>query len=152
MAATREKTVLEVRLLHTAFLITVFLFIACIQLVASPERPVSQEIVLAIAAVAFADITLGFTMRKKFMNKATKEFESNGENRALQVWRFANIYSFAHAETIVLLGFALKFLGASWKIAGPFFFVGFALLLLWTPRLELPLSAGAPPPPSPPIP
>jgi hypothetical protein len=152
MAAAREKALLEVRVLHAAFVTTVFLFIVCVQLMARPQRPVSQEIVWAIAAVAFADITLGFTMRKKFMNKATEEFESKGESRALQAWRFANIYSFAHAETIVLFGFVLKFIGASWKIAGPFFFVGFALLVLWTPRLELPLSAAAPAPPASPAP
>jgi hypothetical protein len=35
-----------------------------------------------------------------------------------------NISSFVHAETVTLLGVALKFLGASWTAAEVFFFRG----------------------------
>ena len=50
----------------------------------------------------------------------------------------AKVILSAHAETIALFGFALKWLGASWLIAGPFFALAFLLLLAWTPRLDLP--------------
>jgi hypothetical protein len=58
------------------------------------------------------------------------------DSAALARWRFANILSCAFAESVTLLGFALKVLGASWGIAGWFFAGGLILLLLWTPRLE----------------
>jgi len=151
MAATREKAVLEARILHAAFVITVILFIFCTRLATPPPRPVSRELLLAIAGLTVADIMLGFTMRQKFMAKAGEPFECKGENSGLEAWRSANICSFAHAEAVTLFGVTLKFLGASWKIAGPFFFIGLSLLLLWTPRLDLPLTSDAPTAPPPPV-
>ena len=146
-----QKALNEARLLHAAFLITIFLFIFVVHIAAIGERSISFSIVAGIVCVAVADIGVGFTLRRQFMNKAEQALEVEFDARkALADWRVANILSFAHAETVALFGVALKFLGASWKIAGPFFFVGFALLLLWTPRLDLPLSpaASSPPPPA----
>lgn len=149
---SREKALSAVRMLHVAFLTTIFLFILMTRFAAPSEQPVAQEIVLAVAVAAVADIGVGFTMRKRFMERASEAIAREGQQRALAAWRVANIYSFAHAETVMLFGFVLKFLGASWKIAGPFFFVGFALLLLWTPRMDLPISPSENPSPAPPPP
>jgi hypothetical protein len=145
--ASREKTLIEVRILHAVFLMTVFLLAFTVQMFNRQEQPVSPVIPLAIACVAVSDIGIGFVMRKKLMDKATEVFASKEEGKGLQAWRFANIYSFAHAETVVLLGVTLKALGANWKVAAPFFAVGFALLVWWTPRMELtaPTNAAAPP-------
>ena len=57
---------------------------------------------------------------------------------ALNQWRLGMIGSFVFAETIALLGFVLRFLGAQWKIAGSFFAFAILLMLLWTPRLDVP--------------
>ena len=145
--ASREKAVIEVRILHAAFLMTVFLLAFTVQMFHGAEQPISPVVPLAIACVAVSDIGVGFMMRKKFMDKATEVFASKGEGKGLQAWRLANIYSFAHAEAVVLLGVTLKALGANWKIAAPFFAVGFALLVWWTPRMELAASTNAAAPP-----
>ncbi len=44
-------------------------------------------------------------------------------------------------NAVPLFGLLLKFLGASWNVAGPFFAVGILLMLVWTPRLELPSTS-----------
>jgi hypothetical protein len=59
---------------------------------------------------------------------------------SLKQWRSGQIVSFAFAESVVLYGFLLKFLGAGWNIAGMFFVVGILVLLAWTPKLEVPGS------------
>jgi len=145
-----QKALNEARLLHAAFLTTIFLFVLVVHLAAIGERPVSLSLVAGIGCAAVADIGVGFMLRKQYMNKAEQALQVEFDARkALAAWRLANILSFAQAETVTLFGVGLKFLGASWKIAGPFFFIGFALLLLWTPRLDLPASSGAPSPPAP---
>jgi hypothetical protein len=145
-----QKALNEAHLLHAAFLTTIFLFVFVLHLAAIGERPVSLSLVAGIGCAAVADIGVGFMLRKQYMNKAEQALQVEFDApKALAAWRLANILSFAQAETVTLFGVALKFLGASWKIAGPFFFIGFALLLLWTPRLDLPASSGAPSPPAP---
>ena len=140
-----EKTLQAARLLHTAFLATIFMFILCIHLAAPAERSVSPIIPIAFTCVAIGDIGVGFVRRRMLMAKVTETFERECDvSKALEQWRIANIASFVHAETVALFGVALKFLGASWKIASPFFFVGFALLLLWMPKLDLPAESRPP--------
>ena len=76
-------------------------------------------------------------MRGKQLEMAAEVLRREPEDRsALARWRFANILSCAFAESVTLLGFALKVLEASWGIAGWFFAGGLILLLLWAPRLE----------------
>jgi hypothetical protein len=53
----------------------------------------------------------------------------------------------AFATTVVVYGVVIRVMGFSWNIAAWFFVAGFLLLLWWTPRLELPISSNAPPPP-----
>jgi hypothetical protein len=148
--ASREQTITAVRILHFAFLATIFLFILFLHFAAPTEAAISLSIVAAIACAALADIAFGVTNRRKYMDTVLLVLTvESDEAKALRLWRVANIISFVHAETVALLGFALKVLGANWKIAGPFFTIGFLLLLLWTPRLELPVSASRPAPPPP---
>jgi hypothetical protein len=45
-----------------------------------------------------------------------------------------NLVSFAFAESVMLFGVVLKFLGERWSVASLFFGVGLLLLLLWSPR------------------
>jgi hypothetical protein len=42
--------------------------------------------------------------------------------------------SFAFAESVMLFGVVLKFLGERWSIVSIFFGVGLLLLLLWAPQ------------------
>jgi hypothetical protein len=48
------------------------------------------------------------------------------------------ILSLVFCESVILFGLALRVLGAGWNVAGVFYAVGIVLMLLWTPKLDLP--------------
>jgi hypothetical protein len=134
--APGSEHITRVRILHGAFVTTIFLFLLVCRLAAPPEHPVPDATVLAIALVAVADIAFGAVRRQKLFRECDECFRTNKDPRqALARWNMANIVSFVHAETVALFGFALKFMGVSWKIAAPFFAVALAVMLAWTPRI-----------------
>ncbi len=53
----------------------------------------------------------------------------------MQRWMASYIVPYALGESIVLEGFVLRFVGASLAQAIPFYAVGIALLLVFTPQL-----------------
>jgi hypothetical protein len=134
----REKLLQQVRLMHVAFVITWFLLVFILQVQLKPAaRPIEPAIVGAIALVAVSSVSIGWTMRRKQLAMAVEVLRREPEDGAALVrWRFANILSFAFAESVTLFGFVLKVMGASWGIAGCFFAGGLILLLLWWPQLE----------------
>lgn len=84
------------------------------------------------------DVAGGVALRKKRVGAPMEVLRCEPENGvALAQWRGGNIFSFAQAETVTLFGVALKFLGASWSVAGIFFLLELVLMLLWTPRLDI---------------
>ena len=132
------KALKEMRVLHAGFVMTWFLFIVCIQVVRPVERPVTPAIIYAVTAVAISDVAIGFVLRKKRVDAFLELLRKQPENtNAIAQWRSGNIRSFVQAETVTLFGLVLKFLGAGWAVAGCFFFVGIALFLLWTPRMDV---------------
>jgi hypothetical protein len=64
-----QKALSQARLLHAAFLTTIFLSIFVVHLAAIGERPVSLSLVAGIGCAAVADIGVGFMLRKQCMNK-----------------------------------------------------------------------------------
>jgi hypothetical protein len=120
--ASLAKTNKEVRLLHFVFLLTWFLFILCIQVAKPQARTVQPTILYALAIVGIMDVAGGVALRKKRVGAPMEVLRCEPENGvALAQWRGGNIFSFAQAETVTLFGVALKFLGASWSVAGIFF-------------------------------
>jgi hypothetical protein len=90
-----QKALNEARLLHAAFLTTIFLFVFVVHLAAIGERPVSLSLVAGIGCAAVADIGVGFMLRKQYMNKAEQALQVEFDARkALAAWRLANILSF----------------------------------------------------------
>jgi hypothetical protein len=130
----------KVRILHLAFMTTIFLYLyMLIAILRPPVKAVQPLLVIAFGALAAMDLGVALTLRARQVRASEERLRNNpGDRRALQQWRVGMITSFAFAETHVLFGFLLKFLGADWKIAGPFFAFGVLLMLLWTPRLDVP--------------
>ena len=60
--------------------------------------------------------------------------EKPDDQTALARWRAGNILSFVLAETVVLFGFALRFIGGTTWQSLPFYIVGIALMLVWWPH------------------
>jgi hypothetical protein len=147
--ASREKTVAEIWAIYAAFVITFFLFIFMIQMVKPPEKPVSPAVIAAFAFAAISYVPIGATVRKKFLDGASESLHKNpADTKGLRLWRTGNIFSFCIAESTMLFGVALKFLGARWMVSGIFFVFGLVLIVLWIPKIEMYPSTNAPAPPS----
>jgi len=147
--ASREKTIAAMWTIYASFVSTFFLFILMIEIAKPAEKPISPMIIGAFAFAAISYVPIGAILRRKFLNGAEESLRKEPHDaKGLQLWRTGNIFSFAVAESVMLLGVAQKFLGARWTISGIFFALGLLLLIVWMPRLEMYSStnASAPPP------
>lgn len=128
----------NVRILHAIFLLTMFLYIVVLRLIKTPEQTVPPGIVLAFAVVAFSDVGIAMFIRSRKVRASEEKLRTQPNDAgALNQWQVGMIVSFVLAETIGLLGFVLKFIGADWRIAGAFFAFAILLLLAWMPRLDV---------------
>ncbi|MBZ5528566.1 MAG: hypothetical protein LAN71_11775 [Acidobacteriia bacterium] len=134
-----RSTLNQVRILHAVFLLTQFLLVFVLWLEHSPERSLAREILVAFAVVSASNVLILGGIRSRHLTAALDILRNTPDDAAaLGRWRMANIFGFTFAESVSLFGVALKFLGAKWNVAGLFFAAGILLLLLWTPRLDLP--------------
>lgn len=132
-----EAALRRARILFAGFLSAWLLFLLAIYLTKPAERPVSPTIVTLLGVAAAADLAVGFTRRKALVDSALEALESDpADGPALGKWFLGNVIGFAVAETVALFGVVLKFQGAGWNVAGPFFAAGLLALLLWQPRLS----------------
>lgn len=138
--ATVQNVLRSVRMVHGVFFLTILLFgFLLIRVDQFPERAVSLPVLIAISLCVCWDIGIAFFFRATKLAPASEALRTNpNDPAALTQWRTQNFLSFCFAETVVLMGFVLKFLGTGWNIVGIFFAVGILLFLLWTPRLDVP--------------
>jgi hypothetical protein len=128
----------NVRILHAVFLLTMFLYIVVLRLIQSADQTVPAGIVFAFALVAFSDVGIALFIRSRKVRASEEKLRTQpNDPGTLNQWRVGTIISFVLAETIGLLGFILKFLGAEWKIAGAFLAFAIFLMFLWMPRLDV---------------
>jgi hypothetical protein len=128
----------NVRILHAVFLLTMFLYIVVLRLIQHADQTVPAGIVFAFALVAFSDVGIALFIRSRKVRASEEKLRTQpNDPGTLNQWRVGTIISFVLAETIGLLGFILKFLGAEWKIAGAFFAFAIFLMFLWMPRLDV---------------
>lgn len=136
-----DKNFQQIRILHSVFLMTWFLFLLQIKIVNPQERPIPAIFPAAMGAVCISEIGLALFFRARYISSSAEILRSDPENpAALAKWRMGNILSFVFAETVTLFGLVLKFLGEGWNVTGIFFAVGLILMLLWTPRAVSPRS------------
>jgi len=134
-----ESALRSARILHLVFVIVPFLYIVVLLQLHPLERPITPILVYALAFECFATIGVGFFLRSRNVIASADKLRTDPQDAvALRTWRSGQIISLTLAESVVLFGFLLKFLGASWNVAGVFFGVGILLLLAWTPKLDVP--------------
>jgi hypothetical protein len=130
------------RTLYALFLVTIPLLIYAVMMFHWTERPVSPTIVAALAVLSVTDVMVAAGLRTRNITPAIAALRTNpNDSLALGKWRSGIVTSFTHAETVALFGVLLKFLGASWTVAGPFFAVAVLLLVIWRPKLEFTAAA-----------
>jgi hypothetical protein len=135
-----ETSVRTVRILHAFFLTSIALFVVVGELVSLGETFEAEVLrmmrivflVLLVALFGFA-----FFIRRT-MVEASEEalMRDRDDAQALAKWHSGNVVSFVTCESMALFGLMMRLLSGSWFDAAPFFVVGFALLLIWTPRAQ----------------
>ena len=129
----------KMRIIHVAFITAAFLYAYMLTQMRLADRGVKPEVVIALGFLAIADLGIALSFRARWVRTSEERLRSNPDDAAaLKQWRTGTLITFSFAESIVLFGVLLKFLGADWKVAGAFFALGTLLMLLWTPRLDVP--------------
>lgn len=136
------STYSQLRLIHLAFVFTWFVYLGLLFYLQFPEKSVPITFPVALGVFAISTISVARTLRQKLLFAPAAALVSDPQNAALlRRWRAGNILSFAFAESIMLFGVVLKFLGEQWKIVSVFFGVGL-VLVLWAPRKIETLPSG----------
>ena len=139
-----NSTFSQLRLIHRAFVLAWFTYLGLLIYLHWPEKPVPIIFPTVMGILAISSIQVGLTMRQKLLFAPAAALISDPENVVLlRRWRAGNIVSFAFAESIMLFGVVLKFLGERWSIVSIFFGTGLLLLFLWSPRESQTLPSGA---------
>jgi F0F1-type ATP synthase membrane subunit c/vacuolar-type H+-ATPase subunit K len=133
-----KKTLRAARVLHVALLVMVLVDFDVSYRLAPIQNQISPIMVYAITFVCLNDIGVAVFLRSRMIGPSVESLLSNpSDESALKKWRTGVFVSLVMASTIVLFGLVLKFMGATWNVAGWFFIAGILLLLMWTPRLDV---------------
>lgn len=129
----------NLRMLHGVFLLTIVLYAAALTQIPAVSHDPQRILLYVFALVAVSDVLLAFVLRAQLVAAPAHVLLTNPEDaNALRKWRSGNLISFVLAETLALLGVLLKFLGFGWNVAAVYFAAAIVLLMLFTPKLELP--------------
>ena len=127
-----SRTQTEVNLVYVGMLGAWFCFIFIIVDMNRPARSVSLWVLVAVVLWAVLMVFAGFVMRKRFF-RLSAELRFLDFRKAIYCWKMVHFIGFGCATNLTLLGFALKFLGSGWILAGIFYGLGLAFLVLWNP-------------------
>ncbi|MBZ5702275.1 MAG: hypothetical protein LAN84_10550 [Acidobacteriia bacterium] len=129
----------DLRIIHGVMLVSVLLYMLVIFQIHPSEGHLSPVIPEAITVCCAAEIAVALVLRARLLAPCMETLRSNPDDaQALGRWREGNLVSITLAQSVALFGLVLKFLGASWFVGGPFFATAIFLLLIWTPRIDLP--------------
>jgi hypothetical protein len=142
-AATKmsaETSVRTIRILHIVFLTTIALFAVVGELV-SLEATLNAEMLrmmrIVLLLMLAAMFGFAFFIRRTKVEASEEALMRNRDDaQALAKWHAGNMLTFVTCESMALFGLVMRLLSGSWAEAAPFFAVGFALLLIWTPRAQ----------------
>jgi F0F1-type ATP synthase membrane subunit c/vacuolar-type H+-ATPase subunit K len=97
----------------------------------APDR----NVYFAITLVAITTVGMVFAVWRLFVLRSEAILADHPEDTtALKRWRTGYIFTYTLCETVALFGFVLRFMGFTLSEVAPFYVVGFALMLLFSPR------------------
>jgi hypothetical protein len=132
---TAEKQFRAVRTMHRMMLAAVILYVLTAEGLAKPFGDLPVPVVLGMGVMATVVTITAFGFRMKKLAQATESLRRNPlDTQALIRWRQAHILIMVLLVSVALFGFALRFMGGSFRISLPFYTASVLLLLLWAPR------------------
>ncbi len=98
---------------------------------AAPDR----NIYFVVTLVAITTVGIIFAVWRLFVLRSEAALADQPEDTAaLKRWRTGYIITYTLCETVVLFGLVLRLMGFTLSEVAPFYVVGFALMLLFSPR------------------
>ena len=134
MTAEVEQRLRAVRVIHFTMLTLVVLLVPLGERIATDEGQ-PGFLLPFFAAIAAVDVVLALGVRKSLVGGAEERLRQHPENAvAAMRWQTGQLGSFAIAESVALLGFMLRVMGATLEQAAGFYAAGLGLLLIFWPR------------------
>jgi hypothetical protein len=132
---TLDGTVRHIRILHAILLFTMVLDPVIAEKIGSHQPHDVHVIWLSYLILVLIVCGIAFYFQIKRVRPAAQTLQTQPDNApALVRWRAGNIVSFVLAESVMLYGFALRFMGATLQQSLPFYVVAIALMLVWWPQ------------------
>jgi hypothetical protein len=134
--ATIEGTLRQLRIVHGAMLAAAFLYAFVVFWIpASAVAQTDPAFLTSISVVAVVVACIAFWMRTKLLGPAFEKLRMQADDAgALANWRKGVLVSDVLAESVVLFGVAIHFVGAPNTQVIPFPLGGIALMLFWWPK------------------
>jgi hypothetical protein len=128
----------QMRIFHAVFLAATLLQIHNAERLAGNGTGFSTTFLIGIVFVASFDVLVAYHFRRKTIFPASEKLRRDpNDMEALKQWRKATIVVLVLAMSIGLYGLILRVLGASRRVAWPFFLLALILMLAWRPQLDL---------------
>ena len=135
LVLTLENNVRSMRIVHAVLLSSMILYILMAEKLSHQEPHDIHMIWIGFQVSGLMILAIALFFRIKMLQPAAVTLqEKPADQTALARWRAGNILSFVLAETVVLFGFALRFIGGTTWQSLPFYIVGIALMLVWWPH------------------
>ena len=101
----------------------------------STQSTPDRNVYFAITLFAITTVGMTFAVWRLFVLRSEVILADQPEDTAaLKRWRTGYIITYTLCETVALFGFVLRFMGFTLSEVAPFYVVGFALMLLFSPR------------------
>ncbi|MGH9713431.1 MAG: hypothetical protein ACRD5M_09060, partial [Candidatus Acidiferrales bacterium] len=134
-ALTLENSIRSIRIIFAVILFAMFLHVLTAEKLIQHEPQDVHRIWPGLLIVGLWDLAVLLYFRFKAVRSAEETLQTQPEDRtALARWRVGYIITFVLSESIVLFGFALRFLGGTPMQSLPFYVIGISIMLLSWPR------------------
>ena len=134
-ALTLENSIRAMRIIYAALLFAMILYVLMAEKLTHHEPHEVRIVGITFLATGLMIIGVALFFRFKMLQPAGETLQEKPDDQtALARWRAGNILSFVLTEAVVLLGFALRFMGGTTMQSAPFYTVGIGLMLVWWPR------------------
>ena len=130
-----DATLQFLRVIQTAFLVAVVIYIAIAEKAGPREPKDVKQIQILLMLMAATPVGVILFFRQRLIPPAEEVLRTQPEDaNALRRWRTANFITLVLAEAVVLYGFVLRFMGGTLLQAAPFYAAGVLLMVVFTPR------------------
>jgi uncharacterized protein YhhL (DUF1145 family) len=128
----------NLRVLHAAFLMTMFLYVVALNIIQPIGKTPSIELIVALGALVVADLNAALFFRSRKVKPAEEKLRLRSDDAAaLNEWLYLEHYLLRLRGDDCFVWICGEDPRGGREDCGTVFVVAALLLLLWTPRLDV---------------